>query len=127
MNKSKRFRPKKREVEKYRSNEKIFAKELRVDYAHFNKFVPYPGTELYKSLTIQGYKFDFTENSSIISHSDMIYIPESFTKKQFRRFLDSANREYYLRPSYILQRLANIRTFEEFKGQVKGFFAIARL
>jgi hypothetical protein len=38
--------------------------------------------------------------------------------------LKTVHKKFYLRPSYILKRLSRMRTFEQFKGQVKGFFAI---
>jgi radical SAM superfamily enzyme YgiQ (UPF0313 family) len=35
-----------------------FTKRSGLDYAHFNKFVPYPGTELYERLVSEGHEFD---------------------------------------------------------------------
>lgn len=104
-----------------------FAIRLKVDYAHFNKFIPLPGTELYETLTRQGYEFDFTKNCSILDHSAILYVPESMTKEEFKEFLDYANRAFYLRPSYILKRLVSIKTLDELKGQINGFFAIYNL
>lgn len=104
-----------------------FAIELELDYAHFNKFVPYPGTELYERLMEQGYNFDFTKKCSIIDHSAMIFVPESMTKEKFKEFLDYANRAFYLRLGYILKRLLSIRSLAELKGQINGFFAIYNL
>jgi anaerobic magnesium-protoporphyrin IX monomethyl ester cyclase len=104
-----------------------FAIRLEVDYAHFNKFVPYPGTELYRQLINQGHKFDFTQDCSIIDHSAILFVPESMTKEEFKHFLDYANKTFYLRPAYILKRLLSIRTLTELKGQITGFFAIYNL
>lgn len=104
-----------------------FAIRLKVDYAHFNKFVPYSGTELYERLIEEGYKFDFTERYSIIDHSAILFVPESMTKEELKEFLDYANRAFYLRPTYILKRLLFIRSWAELKGQLKGFFAIYNL
>lgn len=104
-----------------------FAIRLKVDYAHFNKFVPFPGTELYETLVKQGYGFDFLKNSSILDHSALLYVPESMTKYEFKNFLDYANKAFYLRPSYILRRLLSTRSWTELKGQINGFFAIYNL
>lgn len=104
-----------------------FAIKIKVDYAHFNKFVPYPGTELYERLTQQGYEFDFTKRCSIIDHSAILFVPESMSKEEFKEFLDYANRAFYLRPTYILKRLLSLRTWLELKGQIDGFFAIYNL
>jgi radical SAM superfamily enzyme YgiQ (UPF0313 family) len=100
---------------------------LKVDYAHFNKFIPFPGTELYSMLIQEGFKFDFSQDCSILDHSALMYVPESMTREDFKSFLDFANKAFYLRPSYILKRLVNIRTFTELMGQIKGFFAIFNL
>ena len=104
-----------------------FAIELKVDYAHFNKFVPFPGTELYKILAQQGYKLDFEKNFSILDHSSIFHVPELMSKEDFKQFLDYANRTFYIRPSYILKRLLSIRSLIELKGQINGFFAIYNL
>ncbi|OGP20012.1 MAG: hypothetical protein A2054_04845 [Deltaproteobacteria bacterium GWA2_55_10] len=104
-----------------------FAKRLKVDYAHFNKFVPLPGTELYNSLTSKGYKFDFTQKSSILDHSALMYVPESIDKDAYRKYLDKMYKGFYLRPSYILRRLLSIRSLDQLKGQINGFLAIFEL
>jgi radical SAM superfamily enzyme YgiQ (UPF0313 family) len=104
-----------------------FAIRLKVDYAHFNKFIPFPGTELYNMLIQRGYKFDFTQGCSILDHSAIMFMPETMTKEEFKEFLDYTNRAFYLRPSYILKRLISIRTLDELKGQINGFFAIYNL
>lgn len=104
-----------------------FAIDMDLDYAHFNKFVPFPGTELYKSLYSKGYNFDFNGGCSILDHSALIYVPPELIKKEYREFLDLALKRFYLRPRYIIKRLLSIRTKEELLGQLKGFFAIASL
>jgi radical SAM superfamily enzyme YgiQ (UPF0313 family) len=104
-----------------------FAKSLPLDFAHFNKFVPLPGTEIYKDLIAKGYNIIFDRGSSINNHSDFIYVPERLNKFEYAKFLDRAYREFYLRPGYILRRLLSIRTFNEFIGQLRGFSSILSL
>lgn len=104
-----------------------FAIDMKLDYAHFNKFVPLPGTELYRRLIDQGYKFDFKRPCSILDHSALLYVPEGISKSDYRKFLDTAFKRFYLRPEYILKRLMSIRTWNEFKGQFSGFISILRL
>lgn len=101
-----------------------FAVDMKLDYAHFNKFVPLPGTELYHSLVAQGYEFDFEHGCSIIDHSALLYVPESMTREQYRRMLDDAFRTFYLRPSYMLRRLSHIRTPDMIQGQFYGLLAL---
>ncbi len=104
-----------------------FAKRLKLDYAHFNKFVPFAGTELYEELVKQGYEFEISELPTILDHQATPYVPPSMTAEEFHGFLDRANREFYLRPSHILRRLLHTRTWHELTGQLKGAFAIIRL
>jgi anaerobic magnesium-protoporphyrin IX monomethyl ester cyclase len=104
-----------------------FAKGLKLDYAHFNKFVPFAGTELYEELAEQGYEFDVSDLPTILDHQATPYVPPSMTADEFHAFLDRANREFYLRPAHILRRLRRTGTWDELMGQVKGAFAIAGL
>ena len=105
-----------------------FAIRLNMDFAHFNKFTPYPGTELYHNLTKAGYEFDFTSRScSQLDHSYIMYTPVGMTKEQFRKFVDTAYKRYYLRSKYILKQAKQTRSFEDIKRLVNGFFAIYNL
>jgi hypothetical protein len=96
---------------------------MKLDYAHFNKFNPLPGSELYRQLVGQGYKFDFSK-SSTLDHSEVLYMNPGMDKEKFSEYLDKANKRFYLRPNYILHRLISIRSFYQLKGQMNGFFAI---
>lgn len=103
-----------------------FTIDMKLDYAHFNKFIPFPGTELYEILTKQGYTFDFSK-STILDHKQIYYTNPGMNKDEFSRFLDRANKRFYLRPNHILRRLLSIRTLHQLKGQINGFFAIFEL
>jgi len=103
-----------------------FAIDMRLDYAHFNKFIPLPGTELYKKLIKEGHAFDFSK-STILDHKEIYYINPGMDKKAFSIFLDKATKRFYLRPGYILRRLFSIKTLHQLKGQIDGFFAIFEL
>ncbi len=112
------------ETEETFENTVRFALEMNLDYAHFNKFVPFPGTELYEELVAQGYEFDFERACSILDHSALLYVPPAFTPERYREVLDDAFRRFYLRPSYMLRRLTQIRTWDMAVGQFKGFLAL---
>ncbi len=101
------------------------AKKLPLDYAHFNKFIPFPGTEFYRRLTQQGYQFDFDSTLDFeLDHDVLVYVPPAIAPDDYRRFLNKAYREFYLRPRYILRRLFAMRTLTELRGQMRGFFAM---
>ena len=115
------------ETMKSLNNTLNFALKMNLDYAHFNKFIPFPGTEIYRQLLKKGYKFDFSDRCSVLDHSALLYVPEGISKEKYRRFLDGAFKKFYLRPTYIIKRLLSIRSFAQLKGQVKGSFAILNL
>lgn len=104
-----------------------FAKELDIDFAHFNKFVPFPGTTFYRQLTESGYQFDFSGSSSTLDHDALLYVPPAVPIEVYRRFLDRSYKEFYLRPGYLCKRLLAMRTWTEFKGNFLGAFAIGSL
>ena len=105
-----------------------FALKMKLDYAHFNKFVPYPGTELYERLKREGFSFNFGRGSSITDNESFQYIPDTIADKDiYRNFINLAHKKFYLRLSYILRRIISLKTWEELKGQAAGFFAISFL
>lgn len=108
-------------------NTLAFTKRIRLDYAHFNKFVPYPGTELYERLLMEGYQFDSKNLPPIVDHAAILYVPDGLTREQLKEFLDRAHREFYLRPSHIIRRLRRTRSWHELIGQAKGALAIVGL
>lgn len=108
-------------------NTLAFTKRVGLDYAHFNKFVPYPGTELFRRLVQEGYHFDSKHLPPIVDHAAVLYIPDGLTREQVKAFLDRAHREFYLRPSHIIRRLLRTGSWHEFTGQVKGAMAIVGL
>jgi anaerobic magnesium-protoporphyrin IX monomethyl ester cyclase len=102
--------------------------KLNMDFAHFHKFTPYPGSELYKTLTSQGYKFDITRwESQLDLKGTIMYTPPSMTEGQYREWLVTAHRRYYLRARYIARQLSKIRSFEDIRRLWEGFLAIAGL
>lgn len=101
-----------------------FAIRMNMDFAHFNKFTPYPGTELYKMLINKGYKFDFSRSCSQLDHSIIMYVPDGIDKEEYKKFIDNAYKKYYLRPKYLTKQFMNIRSFEDIKRYWAGFKAV---
>jgi len=104
-----------------------FAKNLPLDFAHFNKFVPYPGTKIYKDLISEGYEFKFDERAFIDNQTETIYVPPAFTELEYLELLNRAYKEFYFRPGYLLRKLCSIKTFPELIGHVKGMCSIISL
>ncbi len=101
---------------------------LNTDFAHFNKFDPYPGSELYKILVGKGYKFDFINWET---HHDLkgfpLYVPDWITREQYRDWLVRAHKKYYLRLGYIAKQLSQVSSFEDVRRLWNGLEAIAFL
>jgi radical SAM superfamily enzyme YgiQ (UPF0313 family) len=108
-------------------NTLAFTKRLKLDYAHFNKFVPFPGTELYERLVAEGYQFDSRNLPPIVDHAAILYVPNGLTRRQVKDFLDRAHREFYLRPSHVIRRLLRTGSWDELIGQAKGALAVVGL
>ncbi len=101
-----------------------FAKELDIDFAHFNKFVPFPGTTFYEQLMEEGYRFDVS-SSSTLDHDALVYVPRALDPEHYRRWLDRSYREFYFRPDYLFRRLKSLRTFTEVRVNARGTLAMA--
>jgi anaerobic magnesium-protoporphyrin IX monomethyl ester cyclase len=101
---------------------------LNTAFAHFNKFEPYPGTELYRMLSDQGYAFDFVNYES---HHDLkgalLYVPPGVKEEEYREWLVKAHKKYYLRPKYIAKQFLGIRSTDDVKRLWQGMQALAFL
>jgi anaerobic magnesium-protoporphyrin IX monomethyl ester cyclase len=101
---------------------------MNVDFAHFHKFTPYPGSELYRVLREEGYRFDFpTWESQLDLKGNIMYHPDNMTEDQYRKWLIESHKRYYLRVRYVLKQLSGIRGLEDVKRLWDGFRAIAFL
>jgi anaerobic magnesium-protoporphyrin IX monomethyl ester cyclase len=102
--------------------------KLNTHIAHFNKFTPYPGCELYRMLSAQGYKYDFTNwHSQLDLKGEIMYTPPGMTTDEYGKWAVEANRRYYLRAAYIAKELLGIRSYEDLRGLWNGFLAISGL
>ena len=101
--------------------------QLNMDFAHFNKFTPYPGSHLYRMLVEKGLSFDFENFPSQLDHSRFAYVPSYLTEQEFEHLLNEAYKRYYLRPRYIAKQLFKIRNLESIKRFINGFLAVNEL
>jgi radical SAM superfamily enzyme YgiQ (UPF0313 family) len=101
---------------------------LNTHIAHFNKFTPYPGSELYKVLAAQGYRYDFTNwDSQLDLKGAVMYTPPGMTEESYRKWVADAHHRYYLRAGYIAKQFSSIRSLEDVRNLWNGFLAIAGL
>jgi len=89
-----------------------FAKKLNPDTAQFFPLMVYPGTKAYEwaeqenLLETQDYERWLTPEGL---HRSVIERP-NLSSESLREFCDRARREYYLRPSYMLQKAKQVAT-----------------
>ena len=95
-------------------NETIdFAIELKVRYAIFNIFVPYPGCELYDNLMAQD-KIHFERWNEFTSYPTYsggvpVYVPDGLSKEKLMELQSKAMKKFYLRPRFVLSELKNFK------------------
>lgn len=82
----------------------LFARYLDLDYASFNIYVPYPGTESYKMLEKQGKittkdwsKYDQSLNELVFKH-------DSLNSAKIQKLIKKAYRKFYFSPDFIVRR-----------------------
>ncbi|MBT3408614.1 radical SAM protein [archaeon] len=96
-----------------------FACNLPLDYAKFKVLTPFPSTEIYKNSKKYGKVLSFDKMDT---HT-VSFIPYSMTKKQLEKLFNLSYKKFYMRPNYILRKFFSMRSFEDLKQNIKGFFA----
>ncbi|MCJ7816575.1 MAG: B12-binding domain-containing radical SAM protein [Candidatus Aenigmarchaeota archaeon] len=105
-----------------------FAKELDLDIAQFTIATPYPGTKFHE-LVKQNGKF-LTEEWENVYHSSgkMVYTyPGTASPEIVEEMYKKAFREFYFRPSYLIKKIARIRSIGELKMIFRGVKSIIRI
>lgn len=89
------------------------AMRLKLRYAIFNIFVPYPGCELYDILNRQGkiHFKDWSDFTSYPSYSgrEPVYVPDGLTKKRLMELQGMAMKKFYLRPYFVWSEIKNFK------------------
>jgi radical SAM superfamily enzyme YgiQ (UPF0313 family) len=108
-----------------------FAKKLDLDFAKFAITVPFPGSELFDTLVKEN-KLDLNELktsdwekfTTFNPDSDnLIYVPDTMTRKELLDLQKKANFEFYMRPKVIFNHLFKVRTIG-LKNLVYGAYAL---
>lgn len=105
------------------------AKKLKLDFAQFSVTTPYPGTELY-NLYLKESPEIIPWESFVYSGADNQVMPvfksRDLSRGDLKRWTRRAYREFYLRPSYVWQRLRRLTSLGELKLDIKGFFMLLK-
>ena len=105
-----------------------FARKLRVDFAQFSVTTPFPGTALADLLDNKGE--DIPWESFVYSGTDRLLTPmfesDQLSRSDLKYWTRRAYRAFYLRPSYLWQRLKRMNSWGELRINFKGFFMLLR-
>jgi anaerobic magnesium-protoporphyrin IX monomethyl ester cyclase len=104
--------------------------ELEPDYLHMTVLTPFPATRIYADALNRGIITndvwrEFAENP------DKDFVPphwgEHFTREELNRLLEQAYQRFYLRPGYVLRRLAKVRSMKELVKKARAGTRIFRM
>jgi anaerobic magnesium-protoporphyrin IX monomethyl ester cyclase len=107
-----------------------FSKELDPEYAQYAITTAFPGTDLYKFAMEKGFvKSDVWREYTLgeIETQPLPYFEtEEYSKEDLEALVRRAYRSFYLRPRYIMKRIAGLRNKRELLGGLRGFLALLR-
>jgi anaerobic magnesium-protoporphyrin IX monomethyl ester cyclase len=95
-------------------------------YVEFFPLTPFPGTELYENVEKYG-KLNAPMERMGMLFKGAPFLPHSMTEDEVVSLLSKAYTVYYGRPSFVLRRIAGIRTFYDVKALYGGGVAIAKM
>jgi anaerobic magnesium-protoporphyrin IX monomethyl ester cyclase len=106
-----------------------FAKKLKVDFAQFSITTPFPGTGLY-DVYMQGRKEEISWESFVYAGTDNpttpVFESDLLSREDLTYWTRRAYRDFYLRPSYLWQRLRKCTSVNEIKINIKGLQMLMR-
>jgi anaerobic magnesium-protoporphyrin IX monomethyl ester cyclase len=106
-----------------------FAKKLRVDFAQFAVTTPFPGTELY-DIYMRGRKESPAWESFVYAGTDNpttpVFESDNLTRADLAAWTRRAYRRFYLRPSYVWQRLRRCTSPGAIRMNLKGLWMLLR-
>ncbi len=100
-----------------------FTKKLKLDFAQFAITTPYPGTELY-DLYLGGRRDDVPWENFVYSGAGSSVTPvfesNGISRAELQHWVRRAYKEFYLRPSYLWQRIRQINSPGDLRVNLKG-------
>jgi len=94
-----------------------FAIDLKPDIANFHAITPFPGTYLYDNLDKYG---SMSEDLTDFTYQGAAFIPHTMTREDILKLRQTAFRRFYSRPSFILGRVLELRSFNDLKIAAKS-------
>jgi radical SAM superfamily enzyme YgiQ (UPF0313 family) len=101
--------------------------ELNPTYAQFATLSPYFGTRLYAEAVRQGWYRELdVKNPADQDLRRAVLISPNWSEAGLKQILRRAHLSFYLRPGYILKRVAAVRSPAQFLNAARGFLALGR-
>lgn len=100
-----------------------FARKLKLDFAQFSLATPFPCTEFYQLYQQQQAKTVPWENfvyGDIGNKENPLFESDQLSRADLQHWARKAYREFYLRPAYIWQRIASIKSPGDVLVNLKG-------
>jgi radical SAM superfamily enzyme YgiQ (UPF0313 family) len=106
-----------------------FAKKINPDFCHFSILIPFPHTPIYTEGLEKGkYPCDYWlkfARKPTVDFKPKFWV-ENVPEEEMRALLVKAYREFYLRPSYIIKKIFEVRSFNELGRKVKSGLYLIR-
>jgi anaerobic magnesium-protoporphyrin IX monomethyl ester cyclase len=104
-----------------------FMQDLDPDYTHITILTPFPATEIYyQGLSSGLLKEDYWKNFALNPTPEFRpkFWTEIMSERELQELIVEAYRSFYSRPSYILKKMVQLRSFAELRRKVKAGFRI---
>ena len=106
-----------------------YARSIRTDFVHFAVTTPYPGTELYRmgletGILPHDYWREFARDPQP-GFRPLLW-EEVLTAGELIALLDWAYKSFYRRPAYLFRRVLKVRSWAEFRRQVRAGLKILK-
>jgi len=95
-----------------------FAKKINPDVAKFHILKPFPGTEIFKQLLKEGLITE-KDYSKYGIHTKPVHRLPDLTEEDLLNWSKKAYKEFYLRPTKIVQHILRVKSFERMKLNLK--------
>lgn len=106
---------------------KMFLRKLKPSTVTFGILTPYPGTEIFEMVAAEYPEIrDGSDSTMENLHTEGFYSEAlcELSGKQLSAEIVKAYREFYLRPSYVADRLRSIRSLEELTLKAIGGYSV---
>lgn len=101
--------------------------EINPTYAQFATLSPYFGTRLYAEAVKQGWYRELdVKNPADQDLNRAVLISSNWSEAGLKKILRRAHLSFYLRPNYILRRVAAVRSPAQFINAARGFLTLGR-